>query len=128
MLAYVLVALGSAIGGTLRYWLSGLIADAVGGTFPWGTLAINVAGSFAIGLFATLTGPDGRWFVPAEGRVFFMAGICGGFTTFSAFSLQTLTLAQEGEWLFALANVGLSLALCLGAVVLGHIGARLINR
>jgi len=128
MLAYAFVALGSAIGGTLRYWLSGLIADTVGGTFPWGTLVINTVGSFAIGLFATLTGPDGRWFVPAEGRIFFMAGICGGFTTFSSFSLQTLTLVQEGEWLPALANVGLSLALCLGAVVLGHVGAQLINR
>ncbi|EPY03420.1 fluoride efflux transporter CrcB [Magnetospirillum fulvum] len=128
MLAYAFVALGSAIGGTLRYWLSGLIADATGGTFPWGTLVINIVGSFAIGLFATLTGPDGRWFVPAEGRIFFMAGVCGGFTTFSSFSLQTLTLVQEGEWLPALANVGLSLALCLGAVVLGHVGAQLINR
>lgn len=128
MLAYAFVALGSAIGGTLRYWLSGLIADATGGTFPWGTLVINIVGSFAISLFATLTGPDGRWFVPAEGRIFFMAGICGGFTTFSSFSLQTLTLMQEGEWLPALANVGLSLALCLGAVVLGHAGAQWINR
>jgi CrcB protein len=128
MLAYAFVALGSAIGGTLRYWLSGLIADATGGTFPWGTLVINIVGSFAIGLFATLTGPDGRWFVPAEGRIFFMAGVCGGFTTFSSFSLQTLALVQEGEWLPALANVGLSLALCLGAVVLGHVGAQLINR
>jgi CrcB protein len=128
MLAYALVALGSAIGGTLRYWLSGLIADAVGETFPWGTLAINVGGSLVIGFFATMTGPYGRWFVPAEGRIFVMAGICGGFTTFSSFSIQTLTLMQEGEWLAALANVGLSLALSLAAVVLGHVGAQMISR
>jgi CrcB protein len=128
MVSYALVALGSAIGGTLRYWLSGLIAESIGSTFPWGTLVVNVTGSAAIGFFATLTGTDGRVFVPAEWRTFFMVGICGGYTTFSSFSLQTLALAQDGEWGPALANMGMSVAACLVAVWLGHAGALLLNR
>ena len=126
-MTYLLVAIGSALGGTLRYWLSGLIANWVGQTFPWGTLVINITGSFAIGLIASLTGPDGRIFVPSEWRQFLMVGICGGYTTFSSFSLQTLSLAQDGEFLPAALNVGLSVGLCLFGVWLGHAGAMLLN-
>src|SRR6516225_2321038 len=125
---YILVAIGSTIGGTLRFWLSGLIANAVGQTFPWGTLVINITGSFAIGFFATLTGPDGRVFVPGQWRQFFMIGVCGGYTTFSSFSLQTLNLAQDGEWLWAGLNIALSVVLCLVGVWLGHAGALVINK
>jgi CrcB protein len=124
----LLVILGSGLGGGLRYWLSGVIANRFGETFPLGTLVVNVAGSFAIGLFATLTAPEGRWFVPASGRVFFMAGICGGFTTFSSFSLQTLTLARDAQWLYAGLNILGSVALCLIAVWLGHLVATYLNR
>jgi CrcB protein len=125
---YILVAIGSTIGGTLRFWLSGLIANWVGQTFPWGTLVINITGSFAIGFFATLTGPDGRVFVPGQWRQFFMIGVCGGYTTFSSFSLQTLNLAQDGEWLWAGLNIALSVVLCLVGVWLGHAGALVINK
>jgi CrcB protein len=128
VLTYVLVAVGSALGGTFRYWLSGLIAGAVGQTFPWGTLVVNVTGSFVIGLFATLTAPEGRLFIPGEWRQFFMVGVCGGYTTFSSFSLQTLSLAQDGEWLAAGWNVLLSVVLCLVGVWLGHAGAVVLNR
>jgi CrcB protein len=128
MLTYVLVGLGSAMGGTLRYWLSDVAAGSVGQTFPWGTLVVNVTGSFVIGLFATLTAADGRLLVPGEWRQFFMAGICGGYTTFSSFSLQTLSLAQDGEWVAAGLNVMLSVALCLLGVWLGHTGALVLNR
>ncbi|HYP58121.1 MAG TPA: fluoride efflux transporter CrcB [Beijerinckia sp.] len=124
----MLVAIGSTIGGTLRFWLSGLIANAVGQTFPWGTLVINITGSFAIGFFATLTGPDGRVFVPGQWRQFFMIGVCGGYTTFSSFSLQTLNLAQDGEWLWAGLNIALSVVLCLFGVWLGHTGAMVLNK
>ncbi len=127
-MTYFLVAAGSAMGGTLRFWLSGLVANWVGQTFPWGTLVINVTGSLAIGFFATLTGPDGRLFVPGEWRQFFMTGICGGYTTFSSFSLQTLTLAQDGEWAWAGLNIVLSVVLCLLSIWLGHTGALIINR
>jgi CrcB protein len=127
MYTYVLVALGGAIGSASRFWLNGLVSNAIGQTFPWGTLVINITGSFIIGLFSTLTGPDGRVLVPGEWRMFFMTGVCGGYTTFSSFSLQTLSLAQDGEWLWAGGNVMLSVVLCLLAVYLGHVGAVLIN-
>ena len=127
-MTYLLFALGSALGGTVRYWLSGLIANWAGGAFPWGTLAVNISGSFIIGFFAVLTGPDGRIFVPGEWRQFFMAGICGGYTTFSSFSLQTLTLAQDGEWFDAGLNIGLSVFFCLLGVWLGSAGAMALNK
>jgi fluoride exporter len=122
------VALGSAIGGVARYWCSGLIARMMGETFPWGTLIVNVVGSFLIGLIATVSGTDGRFIVPAEARQFLMIGILGGFTTFSSFSLQTLTLARDGQWLLVGANIVGSVVLCLVMVWLGHALATLINR
>jgi CrcB protein len=117
---YAWIAIGSALGGIARYWGSGVAARLFGETFPWGTLIINVAGSFVIGFFATLTGPDGRVFVGSTARQFVMVGICGGFTTFSSFSLQTLNLMNDGEWLRAGANIGASVVLCLVSVWAGH--------
>jgi len=104
------------------------VANKVGQTFPWGTLFVNVSGSFIIGLFATVTSPEGRWLAPASVRQFFMLGICGGYTTFSSFSLQTLNLMEDGEWLYAAANVLLSVTCCLVAVWLGHSLALSINK
>lgn len=122
------VAVGSAIGGVARYWCSGLVARAIGETFPWGTLIVNVSGSLAIGLIWTLTGPDGRWLVGSAGRQFLMIGILGGFTTFSSFSLQTLALIQDGQWLPAGLYILGSVALCLVAVWAGHALGLAINR
>lgn len=126
-MSYLWVALGGALGSVARYWCSGFAATHFGETFPWGTLIVNVAGSFVIGLFAALTGPDGRWLAPSAAREFVMIGICGGYTTFSSFSVQTLSLAQDGEWFRAGANVIVSVALCLVAVWLGHILAFSLN-
>ena len=94
-----------------------------GETFPWGTIIVNIVGSFVIGFFATLTAPDGRFLVSTNARQFVMLGICGGYTTFSSFSLQTLNLMRDGEWLRATGNVGLSVILCMLAVWLGHVTA-----
>jgi fluoride exporter len=125
---YLWIMLGSAIGGGARYWISGLIADQIGDTFPWGTMWVNITGSFFIGFFAVLTGPDGRVLVGSLGRQFVMTGICGGYTTFSSFSLQTLNLAKDGEWHHAAANIGLSVILCLIGVWLGAILAASFNQ
>jgi CrcB protein len=126
-LLYCWIALGSAFGGVARYWCSGVAARLFGETFPWGTLIVNVTGSFIIGIFATLTGPDGRIFAGSTMRQFVMMGLLGGFTTFSSFSLQTLSLAQNSQWLEAGGNILASVALCLLAVWLGHLLANSIN-
>lgn len=127
-LDYLLVAGGGAPGSVARYWLSGIVGRHIGETFPFGTLIVNITGCLAIGFFATLTGPEGRALVRPEWRLAFMTGVCGGYTTFSSFSLQTLNLGLEGDWLRAGANIVFSVALCLAAVWLGHLGAALINR
>jgi CrcB protein len=127
MLNTLTIALGGALGSVMRYWFSGLIARVWGETFPWGTIIVNITGCFIIGLFFTVTGSEGRLLVAPIWRQFFMIGICGGYTTFSSFSLQTLNLANDGQWLRAGANVLLSVALCLVAVWLGHVLALQIN-
>ena len=127
MASYLWVAIGSALGGVARYWFSGVVARLVGETFPWGTLFINIIGSFIIGFFATLTGPAGRILVPSVARQFVRIGLCGGFSTFSSFSLQTLNLATDGEYLYAGLYIVLSVVLCLIAVWLGSILATGLN-
>jgi CrcB protein len=127
VIRYFWVLLGGALGTGARYWLSGVVARLFGETFPWGTLLVNVSGSLIIGFFATLTGPDGRMFVGTNARQFVMIGLCGGYTTFSSFSLQTLNLMQDGEWLGAGANIVLSVVLCLLAVWAGHVLALSLN-
>ncbi len=130
-LTYLYVALGGALGTVARFGVGDLVVRFSGipsETFPWGTLIINVTGSFVIGFFAALTSPvEGRMMVGSNGRQFFMTGICGGYTTFSSFSLQTLNLARGGEWLRAGGNVLGSVTLCLMAVWLGYGLATAIN-
>jgi len=126
-LPYLWVALGSALGGIARYWCYGFMARRFGETFPWGTLAVNVVGCSFIGLFAALTGPDGRLLVRSPARQFVMAGLCGGFTTFSTFSLETLHLARDGQWPRVAANVSASLLLCLAGVWIGYAAGAALN-
>jgi CrcB protein len=126
MLIYFWLGLGGALGTVTRFWLNGVVSTYFD-TFPMGTLVINVSGSFLIAFFSTLTDPGGRWMVSPTTRMFFMTGICGGYTTFSAFSLQTLNLARDGEWLYAGLNAVLSLVLCLLAAWLGYVAAMFLN-
>jgi len=128
-----LVAVGGALGSVTRYWFALLVDQHSnklfpwGQTFPWGTLLVNITGSFVIGFLFTVTAPEGRLMASSNTRLFFMTGICGGYTTFSSFSLQTLNLARDGDWLKAGANVLLSTTLCLIAVWLGHLLAMTLN-
>jgi fluoride exporter len=127
--SYIWVAVGSMLGGVSRFWVSRVVAERVGESFPWGTIFINISGSFVIGLLAALTQPDGRF---GTSRSFVtqlcMVGICGGYTTFSSFSLQTLNLARAGQWLWAGGNIAISLAACMIAVWLGFILGQVMNR
>ena len=113
-------AIGGALGSVTRFGLNGLISARLGETFPWGTILINITGSFLIGVLAAMSDPDGGRLASPGFRQFLMIGICGGYTTFSSFSLQTLRLAQDREWLYAGGNVLLSVGLCLVAVWLGY--------
>lgn len=120
------IALGGALGSVARYWIA-VWALPVSRSLPWGTIGINVAGSFLIGFFGTLTLASGRHPAPEWLRLFVMVGVCGGFTTFSSFSLQTLDLLRADAWGRALANVGLSVLLCLASVAAGHCAAAALN-
>jgi CrcB protein len=120
---YVAVTTGSAVGGLARYLVTTAIPSE---EFPWSTLVINVLGSFVIGCFAALTAIEGRYPASAPLRVFVMAGLCGGFTTFSAFSLQTLDLMRERAWFAAGGYITGSVVLCLLAVWLGYAAATAI--
>jgi CrcB protein len=126
--AYLWVAMGGALGSVARYGLNDLVSSRFGGTFPWGTMTVNVIGCFIIGVLAACTLPEGRMSSEIRGFTtqFLMIGVCGGFTTFSSFSLQTLNLIRDREWLYAGGNILLSVVLCLIATWLGYlIGAAL---
>jgi CrcB protein len=128
MMTYLWIAIGGALGSVLRFGASSLIAHRFGDVFPWGTLIVNVSGSFVIGFFAVLTGPDGRVVAAPDLRQFVMVGICGGYTTFSSFSLQTLNLLRSGDFVRGGGNVLLSVAACLLAVWIGAVAAGAVNR
>jgi CrcB protein len=121
---YLWIALGSAIGGALRFALGREMLPQHTASFPWSTVLINVLGSFVIGFFGTLTVAGSRFQVSDSVRIFVMIGLCGGFTTFSSFSMQSYDLLRGGAWGKALLNMGLSVLLCLGAVALGHVLAQ----
>ena len=125
---YMWIAVGSGIGGAARFWCAEMSAQLLGKAFPWGILLVNVAGSLVIGFFFTYGGTDGRRPVSTTARQFVMTGLCGGYTTFSAFSLDTLNLMRDGRLFAAGANVVLSLALCLLFVWLGHALAATLSR
>ncbi len=128
VMSYLWIGVGSALGGMGRYWCSSVVVRAFGEMFPWGTILVNIVGSFVIGFIATLMPPDSRILAIPDARDFLMIGVLGGYTTFSAFSLQTITLARDGHWIPAVANVFLSVSLCLLAVWLGHLAATPFTR
>lgn len=116
------IAAGSALGGVARFFVSGVIARAVGETFPWGTLAVNASGALVIGVAAgAVRSGSLSWLGHAPLWQTVVTGFLGSYTTVSSFSLQTLTLLNDGIWLKAAGNVVLSLLLCLAAVALGYL-------
>lgn len=121
----VLVAIGGLLGSLLRYWLAGVVQRAANGAaFPAGTLAVNVLGSFVIGVVMTLSLERGL--VDDDARIFLTTGFCGGFTTMSTFSYETMTLLRDGEQALAFGNLSLTVFSCFAAVWLGNTVARLL--
>ena len=114
------IALGGALGSVARYFASVALARTLGPAFPWGTILVNVSGSLLIGTMAGWEGADGRLMESAFVRYFVMVGICGGYTTFSAFSLQTLEMLHVGDVGRAGANVAASVLLCVIAAWAGY--------
>lgn len=118
MIRYALIFLGGGLGSVLRYTIAGWTQRAADTAFPLGTLVVNVAGCLIIGfLAATLTGPI---LIRDDYRIGLMVGVLGGFTTFSSFSIETLMLANDGQFVLALLNILFSVALCLTAAWLGY--------
>jgi CrcB protein len=128
MITYLWLALGGAIGTMARFAVSGAFARMVGETFPWGTVVVNISGCFVIGILATVTGPDGRLIVAPDLRQFMLIGICGGYTTFSSFSLQTLNLIRNGDMLSAAGNAAISFVACMIAVWIGAVVGQALNQ
>ena len=127
MALYLWIAVGSALGGIARFALSGFVEHQLGPGFPWGTLLVNISGSFAIGFIATLTEPAEKGLPEPALRHFTIPGILGGFTTYSAFSWQTLALARQGEWLKAGGYAIGTFVVCFIAVWLGFLCATWIK-
>ena len=128
-MSYLWIAVGGALGSVARFWMSNFVTARFGSSFPWGTLFVNVTGSLLIGIFAAMSESGGRLAGMITLRQFLVVGICGGYTTFSAFSVQTLDLMRAGNWPAVVGNVVASVLTCLVAVWLGHvIGAALTGR
>jgi CrcB protein len=117
--ALISVVLGSMLGGTARYFVSGFVARRIGETFPWGTLSVNVSGAFLIGILGALARDDASLLAAPNPWLFAVTGFLGCYTTVSSFSLQTLALARDGEGGRAIGYVAISVALCIGAVGIG---------
>lgn len=128
MIGILWMGAGGFLGTIARYLVSSAIAGVVGETFPWGTVVVNVTGCFVIGVLAIATGPDGRIVVAPDIRQFLLIGICGGYTTFSSFSLQTLNLLRAGDVMGAMGNVLVSVVACMLAVWAGAVAAQIFNQ
>ena len=123
----IYVMIGGALGSLARYAISAWSLP-ISRDLPWGTIGINIAGSFIIGFFGTLTLAAGRFPVSENARLLVMVGICGGFTTFSSFSLQTLDLIRSGAMARAGVNIVVSVIFCVAAVAMGHYLAAQLNQ
>lgn len=130
---YLVIGLGGALGSMVRFglgsWIdSGATSAKAGPIFPWGTIIVNITGCFIIGFIFTISSTEGRILLNPNMRNFILIGILGGYTTFSSFSLQTLLLAQDGQWGSAVANVAISVVLCLCGVWFGAALANVFNQ
>jgi CrcB protein len=122
MYNYLLIAAGAALGGVFRFWISGSVHRFLPVNFPFGTLIVNVLGSFALGFIIFFL--DAKEVISPELKIFLTIGFCGGFTTFSTFAFETVNLFKETELFFALINILLNVIATLGAVYLSYLAAK----
>ena len=120
----LLVAFGGMLGSIARYWLAGVIQRLDGVEFPFGTLGVNALGSFIVGVVMALSLERGT--LPPNARIFLAIGLCGGFTTMSTFSYETMALLRDGQAILGLGNVAATLIACLVAVWLGQVIGRIL--
>lgn len=120
---YLLVSVGAAIGGSFRYWLANVVHKILPSTFPYGTLAVNITGSFLLGIIIFYF--DEKGMITPSLKLFLTIGFCGGFTTFSTFSFETLNLLKDSEFLLASVNILLSVFLCLVGIYLAYLLSKL---
>jgi len=125
MRSYLLVAVGAAFGGTLRYWISGVVQRLLPFGLPVGTLTVNVLGSFTLGFLIFYF--DTLELLPPPAKLILTVGFCGGFTTFSTFSFETMNLLRDSEYLLAIMNIGLNIFLTLAAVLLAYYAAKILS-
>jgi CrcB protein len=121
---YLLVFAGGGLGAVARYWMSGLVYERLGTAFPYGTLLVNIVGCFLIGLLMSLL--EDRFLVYPSVRIFLTIGVLGGFTTFSSFSFETISLLQNGQVLYGTANIIVSIVTCVGGSWIGFSAGKLI--
>ena len=125
MINYLLVSAGAAIGGALRYGISTYIQKNQSVIFPYGTLFVNIIGSFLLGIIMFYL--NEKDLIGNEFRLFLTVGLCGGFTTFSTFSYETLMLIRDSELLLAFYNVILNLVLCLAGIYIAYLISKLLG-
>ncbi|MBX9703735.1 MAG: fluoride efflux transporter CrcB [Silvanigrellaceae bacterium] len=128
MFTYLCVAFGSALGGIARYYCTTIADRYFVNQFPWGTLFVNIIGSFIIGFCAALSFSHNKSFFSAHMQKFIIVGFCGGYTTFSSFSLETFKFIEQQEFLKAFSNISCSFILCLAATFLGYMLATQLNQ
>jgi CrcB protein len=121
---YFIVALGAALGGAFRYWMTGAVQKIFPSTFPYGTLSVNILGSFLLGIIIFFF--DYRELIPPEIKLFLTIGFCGGFTTFSTFSFETINLLRDSEYLYAIMNISANLFLTMFAVILAYYLSKIV--
>ena len=121
-MAYLWIALGAVVGASLRYFVGAYVARIVPATFPYGTLLINLTGSFILGFFLIWIGE--RVLVDPHWRLLIAVGFCGSYTTFSSYAFETFALGEQGQWVLAGLNIVASNAICLAAVLVGAALAR----
>ncbi len=122
---YLIVSFGAAIGGAARYWMSNIVYKFLPSNIPFGTLAVNVIGSFIIGIVMFYL--DRNELISPQMRILLTAGFCGGLTTFSTFSFETINLLSDSEFLLAGTNIILNVVLSLGAVFIAYLIGKILS-